>query len=193
MNLELRTHALVRVLLDFDLTLEFSDGSTVAFSELTVDGELVDEDNQFEGLRLLSALIGTACVSAEIDENGTVQIEFEGGAVVVAEPRAEVESWEYTDPDGATSVCLAGGVVETWPPAAPGSRRETRSPARFPSLESTVVRISVGTGAAVEFSDGSALATEVSLDEAYLVLRESVVAVDEAGVKLASGYVFGIS
>lgn len=185
MNLELRTHRLVRVLLDFDLTIEFSDGSTIAFSEVVVGDELIDEDNQFEGLRKLAAFVGVACERSAIDASGAMLLEFGGAAAISAQPRGEVESWEVTTPDGVTSVCMPGGTVESWPATVPDALPVRRSP----TADCTAVRISVGTSTSVDFSDGSTVDVELCLDDAYLVLRESVVAVVRDRVTLSSGYI----
>lgn len=189
MELNVRTRLVTRVHLDFDLSLEFDDGSTVAFSEFSVDGVVYDEDNQFEGLRRVVELSGAACTSAEISNDGALLLEFDDGSSVSAVPRAEVESWEFTGADGALVVCLAGGELET-----NGATQLYSPPSPVPSAVvegSTVVRLTVGRGGGIEFSNGCVLPIEVPLHDAYLILRETVVAVQHADgrvrVRLSSG------
>nr|WP_296773983.1 DUF6188 family protein [Rhodococcus sp. (in: high G+C Gram-positive bacteria)] len=189
MELNLRSRHVRRIHLDFDLSLEFDDGSTVAFSEFSVDGVVYDEDNQFEGLRRVVELSGAACTSAEISNDGGLLIEFDDGTSVSAAPRAEVESWEFTGADGALVVCLAGGEVETNDAT---SHSSPPSPVPGAIAEgSTVVRLTVGRGGGIEFSNGSVLPIEVPLHDAYLILRETVVSVVRSDgavqVKLSSG------
>jgi hypothetical protein len=162
-----------RILLDFDLSIEFDNGASIAFSEVMIDGLTVDEDNQFEGLRALATLHGLVCDDADYDESGVLRLTFEGRQTVVASPRDEVESWEYTGADGSTVVCGPGGAVDSWP--APEHPKSV-APAveRLPSIGATVVRLSTGDDPAVEFSDGTKLFFDLSLDAGYLVLRESV-------------------
>ena len=188
-----------RILLDFDLTIEFDDGSSVSFSEVVVDDLTVDEDNQFEGLRALSALHGLVCEDVDYDRSGTLRMHFAGGHTVVAHPRDEVESWEYCAADGTTILCGPGGAVESWPsPEYPN--REASAVEGLPSIGATVVRLSTGDGPTVEFSDGTQLLLDLPLDCGYLVLRESVTStsVSDAGdeeaprdwvVQLSSGHV----
>lgn len=184
-----------RILLDFDLTIEFDNRATVSFSEVMIDELTVDEDNQFEGLRSLAALHGLVCLDAEFDENGVLRMLFAGGQRVVASPRDEVESWEYCAADGSTVLCGPDGSVESWP-APEHPHAEPSSIEGLPSIGATVVRLSTGDRAAVEFSDGTSLLFELPLDSGYLVLRESVTSAREGNatsegwaVELSSGYV----
>ncbi|CCQ15524.1 putative uncharacterized protein [Rhodococcus sp. AW25M09] len=145
----------------------------MSFSEVTIDDLTVDEDNQFEGLRALAALHGLVCEDADYDENGTLRMVFDGEHAVLARPREEVESWEFCAPDGSTVLCGPDGVVESWPaPEHHGAGAPTVE--GLPSIGATVVRLSAGDDAAVEFSDGRTLLFELPLDSGYLVLRESV-------------------
>ncbi|MDR6912815.1 hypothetical protein J2W54_004918 [Rhodococcus fascians] len=181
-----------KVLLDFDLTIEFDGGATVAFSEVVVDDLVVDEDNQFEGLRAFAVLLGLVCDDAEFDESGVLRLTFDGRTRVVAHPRPEVESWEFCAADGSTVLCGAEGTVESWP-APPHRSDEVTTREGLPSIGATVVRISTGDDASVEFSDGTCLNFDLPLDAGYLVLRESVTASSDAGgdwvVELSSGHV----
>ncbi|WP_183130506.1 DUF6188 family protein [Rhodococcus sp. SBT000017] len=162
-----------RILLDFDLSIEFDNGASIAFSEVTVDGLIVDEDNQFEGLRAFATLHGLVCDDADYDEFGVLRLTFGGRQRVVASPRDEVESWEYTAADGSTVLCGPEGAVESWPaPEHPKAVAPTVE--RLPSIGATVVRLSTGDNPAVEFSDNTKLLFDLPLDSGYLVLRESV-------------------
>ncbi|MCJ0894902.1 DUF6188 family protein [Rhodococcus sp. ARC_M5] len=196
MKLAVGQQRLSRILLDFDLTIEFDSGATIAFSEVTVDDLTVDEDNQFEGLRAFAALHGLVCEDAEYDESGVLRLTFEGRHTVVATPRDEVESWEYSDADGSIVLCGPEGSVESWPaPAHP--KAEAPTVEGIPSIGATVVRLSTGDDPAVEFSDGTKLLFDLPLDAGYLVLRESVTSSSESDgstpgdwvVELSSGHV----
>lgn len=180
---------LAAVHLDFDLSLEFEDGAVLSFSELTVDAEVFDEDNQFEGLRRLAGLVNRACLRSEIQQSGTLVLEFDDESLVVAAPRDEVESWEFTAADGATMVCLPGGEIESMP--APERYSAAGRSERPVSEGSTVVRVTIGRGTGVEFSDRAFLSMDVPLDKAYLLLRESADSVQSSEglvrVKLSSG------
>lgn len=191
MELALHSRRVTRVLLDFDLSIEFTGGATVAFSEFVIGDVLVDEDNQFEGLRLAAALVGRLCESVAYAESGELTIVFDDGTVVEAASREEVESWEYTGSDGSTVVCLAGGDIEVLSgpsdPPAP-----IPAVTALPSVGATVVRIAVGDESTVEFSDRTSVPEAVSLDEAYLVLRESVAEVSEQQIELSSGVVIAV-
>ena len=162
-----------RILLDFDLSIEFDDGASIAFSEVKVDGLIVDEDNQFEGLRAFATLHGLVCDDADYDEFGVLRLTFEGRQRVVASPRDEVESWEYTAADGSTVLCGPEGAVESWP-APEHPKPVVPTVERLPSIGATVVRLSTGDDPAVEFSDSTKLLFDLALDAGYLVLRESV-------------------
>lgn len=187
----LESHCISTVHLDFDLSLEFDDGSTVAFSELRIGREVYDEDTQFEGLRHLVRLLGSVCVDVRDAGTGRLSLGFNCGTTMSAHPRAEVESWEYCSPDGSTMLCLPGGEIET----LPGPARVSDGAPRPTEIAegSTVVRISVGRRGGIEFSNRSVLGVEVPLDDAYLILRESVSSVrlvdGTTRVKLSSGYV----
>lgn len=183
---------IVRILVDFDLTIEFEDGATVAFSEFLVDGTVVDEDNQFEGMRCCAALLGLLCAEAAYDDAGVLRLKIDGTDRIVAYPREEVESWEYCGADGSTVLCGPGGEIETW--SAPTSVTvDPPTLGRLPAVGSTVVRLSTGIGAAVEFSDGTAMERDLPLGDGYLVLRESVTSsvptTDGVVITLSSGYV----
>ncbi|MFC8177611.1 DUF6188 family protein [Rhodococcus sp. NPDC057297] len=172
--------------LDFDLSIGFDDGSAVAFSQLDFGGTSFDEDNQFEGLRALTSLLTAQCTVSELAADGTLTLRFDDGTAVTAAPREEVESWEYTAPDGATVLCLPGGIIETLD--APETSAAPASPTGSPAIGSTVVRVSSGEHGGIQFSDGTVLATNVDLESAYLILRESVVRVGR-GIELSSGHV----
>ncbi|MBY4131605.1 hypothetical protein HQO83_24745 [Rhodococcus fascians] len=173
MKLDVDQCRVSRILLDFDLTIEFDGGATISFSEVVVDDLTVDEDNQFEGLRALAALRGFVCENAEYDGSGVLRMSFTGGHGVVARPRDEVESWEYCAADGSTVLCGPDGAVEQWP--APEQLAAKAPPVEgLPSIGATVVRLSTGDEPAVEFSDGTVLFLDLPLDSGYLVLRESV-------------------
>lgn len=191
MEIQLKSLRVRNVHLDFDLSLEFDDGSTVGLSELDVDGLLVDEDNQFEGLRALNPLVGAICSTAEVTTAGALVIGFGSRAVIRASPRDDVESWEYTAASGATVLCLPGGEIEYL--AAPEARRAESHRPGLPAIDATAVRISVGEDGGVAFSDNTIIRTAVDLASAYLVLRESVRAtryVDGVHcLELSSGYV----
>ncbi|MDJ0393649.1 DUF6188 family protein [Rhodococcus sp. G-MC3] len=194
MQLNLHTRTVVSIHLDFDVSLEFDDGSMVAFSEFAVDENMYDEDNQFEGLRKLVGLLGTACTMSAVSDSGALVLEFDSGTRVSAVPRTEVESWEFTAADGALMVCLPGGEIDgSAAPAnySPPSHRPPSPRGNAIPEGSTVVRLSVGRDGGVEFSNGSFLPIEVPLHDAYLILRESVVSVRNAEgamqVKLSSG------
>ena len=144
-----------RILLDFDLSIEFDNGACIAFSEVMIDGLIVDEDNQFEGLRALATLHGLVCDDADYDESGVLRLTFEGRQTVVASPRDEVE-----EPHGARG--FHGG-----------SETACMRP-HIGLVDEAVVRRSTGDDPAVEFSDGTKLLFDLSLDAGYLVLRESV-------------------
>ncbi|OZD02467.1 hypothetical protein CH275_17775 [Rhodococcus sp. 06-235-1A] len=173
MKLAVEHHRVSRILLDFDLTIEFDNGATISFSEVEVGDLTVDEDNQFEGLRSFAALNGLVCEKADYDESGVLRMLFAGDRTVVAGPRDEVESWEYCAADGSTVLCGPDGAVESWP-APEHPRGEAPTVEGLPSIGATVVRLSTGDDAAVEFSDGIKLLFELPLDSGYLVLRESV-------------------
>ncbi|WP_197478042.1 DUF6188 family protein [Rhodococcus sp. EPR-147] len=173
MKLPVEQRHISRILLDFDLSIEFDNGASIAFSEVVIDGLTVDEDNQFEGLRAFAALHGLVCEDADYDESGVLRLTFEGRQRVVAAPRDEVESWEYTAVDGSTVLCGPGGAVESWP-APEHQKAEPPTVERLPSIGATVVRLSTGDDPAVEFSDGTKLLFDLALDAGYLVLRESV-------------------
>jgi len=199
MKLAVDQRRVSRILLDFDLSIEFDNGASIAFSEVTVDDLIVDEDNQFEGLRAFATLHGLVCDDADYDESGVLRLTFEGRQRVVASPRVEVESWEYSAADGSTVLCGPEGAVELWPaPEHPST--EVQTVEGLPSIGSTVVRLSTGDEPAVEFSDGTKLLFDLPLDCGYLVLRESVTSSsisegsdDEANgdwvVELSSGHV----
>ena len=197
MKLAVDQQRVSRVLLDFDLTIEFDSGATIAFSEVVVDDLTVDEDNQFEGLRAFAALHGLVCDDADYDEFGVLRLTFEGRQRVVASPRVEVESWEYSAANGSTVLCGPEGAVESWP--AP-ERPEAEAPTveRLPSIGATVVRLSTGDDPTVEFSDGTKLFFDLALDAGYLVLRECVTSSSQSGsaapqedwvIELSSGHV----
>lgn len=199
MKLAVDQHRVSRILLDFDLTIEFDDGATISFSEVVIDDLTVDEDNQFEGLRAFAALHGLVCEDVDYDRSGVLRMAFAGGHELVARPRDEVESWEYCAADGSTVLCGPDGAVELWPaPEHPSTEAPTVE--GLPSIGSTVVRLSTGDEPAVEFSDGTKLLFDPPLDCGYLVLRESVTSSsisegsdDEANgdwvVELSSGHV----
>ncbi|MCZ4561303.1 DUF6188 family protein [Rhodococcus sp. IEGM 1401] len=197
MKLPVEQRRVSRVLLDFDLSIEFDNGASIAFSEVVIDGLTVDEDNQFEGLRAFAALHGLVCEDADYDESGVLCLTFEGRQRVVAAPRDEVESWEYTAVDGSTVLCGPGGAVESWP-APEHQKAETPTVERLPAIGATVVRLSTGDDPAVEFSDGTKLLFDLALDAGYLVLRESVTSSSHSDgaategdwvVELSSGHV----
>ncbi|WP_415976918.1 DUF6188 family protein [Rhodococcus sp. 077-4] len=198
MKLAVGQHRVSRILLDFDLSIEFDNGAILAFSEVMVDDLTVDEDNQFEGLRAFAALHGLVCDDADYDEFGVLRMTFEGRQRVVARPRDEVESWEYSAADGSTVLCGPEGTVESWP-APQHPKAGVPAVEGLPSIGATVVRLSTGDDAAVEFSDGTKLLFELPLDIGYLVLRESVTSSSLAGsggnspgdwvVELSSGHV----
>lgn len=191
MKVDVQSQRVRQVHLDFDLSIEFDDGSTIALSEVDVDGKIFDEDNQFEGVRTLSRFVDAVCTGAEVDTAGTLTLTFDNASAVTASPRAEVESWEYTNPDGATILCLAGGEIEILD-AFEVSRHSRR--VGVPAVDATAVRISVGALGGVEFSDGTFVPMDLDLESAYLVLRESVVAsvsTDVPRIKMSSGYVLG--
>lgn len=198
MKLDVGQHRVRRIFLDFDLSIEFDDGATLAFSEVVIDDLAVDEDNQFEGLRALAALQGLVCEDADYDETGVLRLTFGGKHRIVASPRDEVESWEYCAADGSTVLCGPAGAVERW--AAPEHPRVDEATVEgLPSIGATVVRLSTGDDAAVEFSDRTKLLFELPLDVGYLVLRESVMSSSRSGrsgtsygdwtVELSSGHV----
>ncbi|MGV8872633.1 MAG: DUF6188 family protein [Rhodococcus sp. (in: high G+C Gram-positive bacteria)] len=199
MKLAVDQHRVSRILLDFDLTIEFDNRATVSFSAVMIDDLTVDEDNQFEGLRAFAALHGLVCEDADYDENGILRMVFAGQQRVVARPREEVESWEYCAPDGSTVLCGPDGAVESWP-APEHPRAEAPTIEGLPSIGATVVRLSTGDDAAVEFSDGTKLLFDLPLDAGYLVLRESVTSSSDSegadartqrdwAVELSSGHV----
>ncbi|MDI9896121.1 DUF6188 family protein [Rhodococcus sp. IEGM 1381] len=199
MKLAVDQQRVSRILLDFDLTIEFDNGATIAFSEVVVDDLTVDEDNQFEGLRAFAALNGLVCQEAGYDEFGVLRMTFADDHTVVARPRDEVESWEYCAADGSTFLCGPDGAVESWP-APEHPRTEVPTSEGLPSIGATVVRLSTGDEPAVEFSDGTRLQFDLPLDCGYLVLRESVTSssISEEGddkahgnwvVELSSGHV----
>lgn len=202
MSIEITSQRLTAVHLDFDVTLEFVSGAVVALSEFIVGDTVVDEDNQFEGLRLISAMVGSVCRRGGHDAAGRLVLEFDDGTVITAGARDEVESWEFTSPDGSTTLCEAGGAVVTFPapdsfpaptPMPDAVARET-APVGAPRIDATAVKISVGAVTVVEFSDGTSLPVDLSLDDAYLVLREKVTAVREGAqgrITLSSGFVLG--
>lgn len=185
-----------RILLDFDITVEFDNGATIAFSEVCIGNLTVDEDNQFEGMRAFGDLLDLVCDSAEYDRSGVLRLRFAGTERVVARPRDEVESWEYVAADGSTVLCGSGGDVETW--AAPATTRsDSPSGHMLPSIGSTVVRLCIGDRPGAEFSDGARVIFDWPSDSGYLVLRERVEASRAAGadwtVELSSGYVVSCS
>lgn len=189
MTFDLASRRIVAVHLDFDLAIEFDDRAVVAFSELTVGETLFDEDNQFEGLRALATYVDGVCVGVDVAPSGELTLHVAGKAALSAAPRESVESWEYTAHDGSTVICLPGGDIETVDApiahlaASTGDGKITES--------ATAVRISVGATGGVQFSDGSALRMVVPLNDAYLILRESVVSARESdastSVLLSSG------
>jgi hypothetical protein len=65
MKLAVEQRRISRILLDFDLSIEFDNGASIAFSEVVIDGLTVDEDNQFEGLRAFATLHGLVTALSE--------------------------------------------------------------------------------------------------------------------------------
>lgn len=189
MTVDVRSRSVATVHLDFDLSVEFDDGSVMAFSEVTVGATLFDEDNQVEGLRALASYVGAVCVGSDVSPSGDMTLRFADNAPLSAAPRDNVESWEYTAPDGSTVICLPGGEIDT--ADAPAPLAATRTSGGPITTGATAVRLSVGAESGVEFSDGSALHMTVPLHEAYLILRESVeetaVSADTVSVRLSSG------
>ena len=189
MKLELHSRV-TKAHLDFDMGVEFEDSSSVAFSEFELGGVLYDEDNQFDGLRALAGLLGKTCVRAEVRQSNALELEFDDGSRIVAKPRDEVESLEYTAVNGSTMICLPEGDIESMP--RPFRRTPSPATAGPPSEGATVVKISVGQDSGIESSDRTVLRTDVPLDSAYLILRESVVSSHliekRQQIELSSGY-----
>ena len=84
----------------------------------------------------------------------------------------------------------AKGDIESMP--RPFRRTPSPATAGPPSEGATVVKISVGQDSGIEFSDRTVLRTDVPLDSAYLILRESVVSSHliekRQQIELSSGY-----
>ncbi|MGB7239124.1 MAG: DUF6188 family protein [Rhodococcus sp. (in: high G+C Gram-positive bacteria)] len=189
MKLELQSRV-TKAHLDFDMGVEFEDSSSVAFSEFELGGVLYDEDNQFDGLRALVGLLGRTCTRAKVSPSSVLELDFDDGSRVMAKPRDEVESWEYTAANGSTMICLPEGDIESMP--RPFRHIPPAVTAGPPSEGATVVKISVGQDSGIEFSDRTVLRTDVPLDSAYLILRESVVSSHliekRQQIELSSGY-----
>ncbi|GIE97650.1 DUF6188 family protein [Paractinoplanes rishiriensis] len=63
---------------------------------------------------VLATLLGDVVRAARTGESGELRISFDGGAELLVEVDAEVESWAVAGPDGFLIVCLPGGEIATW-------------------------------------------------------------------------------
>lgn len=121
MQLGLAGQRLTRVLVDFDLYLEFESGDTVELSEFSIDTSEdsaaasidVGYENTAQGLAALLPLIGATCVAAGCDDGGELTLIFGGGTRISA-PHSDGEAWEFSGSDGSRVISGPGGELSTW-------------------------------------------------------------------------------
>lgn len=120
MELGLAGQRLARVLVDFDIYLEFDSGDTVAFSEFAIHtssdvGAEVDVDYESlaRGLSALLPLIGEWCSAAWCSDDGELTVTFARGDRIVA-PHGDGEAWEFSGADGRRVISGPGGELSIW-------------------------------------------------------------------------------
>lgn len=121
MQLGLIGQRLAKVLVDFDLYLEFESGDTIALSDFSIDKSgdsafaVVDVGYEHiaQGLAVLLHLIGTTCLSAETNDSGDLTVIFADGSKVSA-PHSDGEAWEFSGSDGRQVISGPEGDLSTW-------------------------------------------------------------------------------
>ncbi|WP_153275416.1 DUF6188 family protein [Rhodococcus sp. P1Y] len=121
MQLGLDGQRLARVLVDFDLYLEFESGDTIALSDFSINGPRdsatgalnVGFGNIAQGLAALLQLIGTTCAAAETNDSGDLTVIFVDGTKISA-PHSDGEAWEFSGSDGRHIISGPEGDLSTW-------------------------------------------------------------------------------
>jgi hypothetical protein len=100
--------------------IEFSGGSEIrvetAFTLGTDDGEhrFAPGERVEQAAARLGELVGRVVVAATAGDGGVLQIDFEGGTRLLAEPDPDYEAWTFAGPDGTKVVCQPGGGLAVW-------------------------------------------------------------------------------
>nr|WP_296775883.1 DUF6188 family protein [Rhodococcus sp. (in: high G+C Gram-positive bacteria)] len=121
MQLGLDGQRLARVLVDFDLYLEFESGDSIALSDFSIDrpGDAavatvdVGYGNIAQGLAAVLQLIGTTCESSESDNTGDLTVVFIDG-IRISAPHSDGEAWEFSGSDGRQVISGPEGDLTTW-------------------------------------------------------------------------------
>jgi hypothetical protein len=105
------------VRLDDAIVLGFSGGHQVLIEtvvNLTGPGGRAEIEPGTHPSDVLATLLGDVVRVARTGEGGELRISFDGGAELLVEVDAEVESWAVAGPNGFLIVCLPGGELAVW-------------------------------------------------------------------------------
>lgn len=119
MELGMAGQCLARVLVDFDIYLEFDSGDTLELSEFSIRPATagvhveVDSGSLARGLSALLPLIGERCSGDVCSADGELTVEFGRGDRIIA-PYGEGEAWEFSGADGRRIISGPGGELSIW-------------------------------------------------------------------------------
>ncbi len=112
---------LTRVLVDFDICLEFERGDSIALGDFSIDGPKtpasppnnVGYATIAQGLSLALQMIGATCVSAEVNESGDLSVVFADGTAI-SSPHSDGEAWEFSGSNGGRVISGPTGDLSIW-------------------------------------------------------------------------------
>ena len=119
--LPLQALSIARCIVDHAFSLEAFRGNDVV--TVRIEGSFTITENSMRRLfdpnepfnlgpaiKLVRAVVARARATSE----GRLDIEFEDGRILAAEPNEDFEAWELVGPASTKVICRAGGGISTW-------------------------------------------------------------------------------